>query len=111
MLVSPAETVGQVTHVPTGLPWMRESVPPACASPFAAYVFETAGEQHNPVKAIREAKSICATCPYFRPCRNWGVENRERWGVWGGLTRFERTREAKRRGLPLAVADDELDGE
>lgn len=113
MLVSPAETIGQATgqvrHVPTGLPWLRENVAPACANPFAALVFDDAGELHNPRHATRTAKAICATCPYFKPCREWGIQNAEGWGVWGGLNRYERRREAKRRGLgdQLAALDDE----
>lgn len=116
MLVSPTAPaaaithgIGQVSHVPTGLPWLREGVTPACSTVMAVWVFDQAGELHNPRNAQREAKRICATCPYMRACREWGIENRERWGIWGGLNRYERNQVAASRGIGVDVEgfDDE----
>jgi WhiB family redox-sensing transcriptional regulator len=39
-----------------------------------------------------EAKAICATCPVRQPCLEHALANRERDGVWGGLTERERRR-------------------
>lgn len=38
----------------------------------------------------RDAKRICATCPVAADCLEYAMRNRERWGVWGGLTERER---------------------
>ena len=36
------------------------------------------------------AKSICRSCIHRIECAQWGIEN-ERFGIWGGLTEYERT--------------------
>lgn len=106
MLLSPdgltvlqTETIARVSHVPTGLPWLTDDTPPPCSEPQMALIFDEAGEMQNPRSAQRAAKTVCATCPYFRPCRDWGVRHSEAWGVWGGLNRSERKREALRLGI------------
>jgi WhiB family redox-sensing transcriptional regulator len=38
----------------------------------------------------RPAKQICASCPVKVECLEWAVENREGFGVWGGLSERER---------------------
>lgn len=35
-------------------------------------------------KYYEEAKRICHTCPHEKECLEYALENRERWGVWGG---------------------------
>jgi hypothetical protein len=36
------------------------------------------------------AKSICRSCIHKTECAQWGIKN-ERFGIWGGLTEYERT--------------------
>ncbi len=36
------------------------------------------------------AKSICRSCIHRSECAQWGIKN-ERFGIWGGLTEYERT--------------------
>jgi WhiB family redox-sensing transcriptional regulator len=36
------------------------------------------------------AKRVCAQCPVLETCRTYAVENREEFGVWGGLSETER---------------------
>lgn len=36
------------------------------------------------------AKRICLSCPVRVECRDYGLRNREPYGVWGGLTERER---------------------
>ncbi len=48
-----------------------------------------------------QAKAICARCPVRAVCLETALRNRERYGVWGGLTPRERAR-ARRRGLRVA---------
>ena len=36
-------------------------------------------------------KSICGKCIHQEECAEWGIKN-ERFGIWGGLTQWQRTR-------------------
>ena len=47
------------------------------------------------------AKAICATCPVRGLCLESALRNKERYGVWGGLTPRERAR-LRRRNLRVA---------
>jgi len=39
----------------------------------------------------KEAKDICLTpCPVIEQCREWALDHRESYGVWGGLSEGER---------------------
>ena len=44
----------------------------------------------------RRAKAVCRTCPVQAECLAFAVEERQAWGVWGGLTAKERLRELVR---------------
>lgn len=54
------------------------------------------------------AKAICATCPVMDICRQWALESRQAFGVWGGLSEKDRKRIYKRvynqPGMSLAEA-------
>ncbi len=39
-----------------------------------------------------EGKVYCASCPLREQCLAYAVENRERYGLWGGLSPLERRR-------------------
>lgn len=41
---------------------------------------------------IQYAKDICATCPVIATCREWALDTRQAYGIWGGLTEQERRR-------------------
>ena len=43
---------------------------------------------------IRYIRQICFTCPIRRECYQYGYQ-RERWGMFGGVTSWERTEIAK----------------
>ncbi|MFJ9100864.1 WhiB family transcriptional regulator [Streptomyces sp. NPDC102405] len=52
---------------------------------------------------VRRALMICDECPVRIPCRRYALDNRERYGIWGGLT--EETRETLIRiGPPPGVS-------
>ena len=38
----------------------------------------------------RQAKALCAGCPFLVECREEGLKNPQSWGIWGGLTAGER---------------------
>jgi WhiB family transcriptional regulator, redox-sensing transcriptional regulator len=44
-----------------------------------------------------EAKAVCALCPVRQPCLEYALVNREREGVWGGMTDRERRRILRQR--------------
>lgn len=52
---------------------------------------------------VRRALMICDRCPVRIPCRQYALDHRERYGIWGGLT--EETRATLIRiGPPSAVS-------
>ncbi|MGX9883392.1 WhiB family transcriptional regulator [Streptomyces sp. NPDC002276] len=54
------------------------------------------------LETVRQALTICDRCPVRMPCRRYALAQRERHGIWGGLT--EDTRETlMRMGPPPAV--------
>ncbi len=50
---------------------------------------------------VRRAKAICARCPVTQFCLELALRNRERHGIWGGMTDRERAR-YRRRNLRVA---------
>ena len=42
-------------------------------------------------------KGICGRCPVINTCLAWAIDTDQLYGIWGGMTRTERTREAARR--------------
>lgn len=39
-----------------------------------------------------EARTICMACPVREQCLDHALAEKERWGMWGGLTPIERRR-------------------
>lgn len=39
-----------------------------------------------------EARAICQSCPIMEKCKQYALDNKERWGMWGGMTPIERRR-------------------
>jgi len=40
-------------------------------------------------KAIQAAKATCADCPLLVTCRNYAINTRQEFGIWGGMTADE----------------------
>jgi len=38
----------------------------------------------------RAAKALCRDCPVLQSCRRHALQVREPYGVWGGMTEYER---------------------
>ncbi len=49
---------------------------------------------------VEQAKAICHQCPVRKECLSHALENREEFGVWGGLDRDERRRLLRRKARP-----------
>jgi WhiB family redox-sensing transcriptional regulator len=49
------------------------------------------------IAGIAEAKLICAMCPVQSDCLEHALAQREKLGIWGGLTSRERLRILRRR--------------
>jgi WhiB family redox-sensing transcriptional regulator len=51
-------------------------------------------------ESTRDPKATCAVCPVTAECLQFALDNREKFGVWGGLS--ERERRRLRRTMPHA---------
>jgi WhiB family transcriptional regulator, redox-sensing transcriptional regulator len=47
--------------------------------------------------AAARAKEVCFTCPVRQECLDEAIQNKERFGVWGGMDTQQRMREMRRR--------------
>jgi WhiB family redox-sensing transcriptional regulator len=63
----------------------------ACRQSDGELFFSPDGERGS-AKRRREraAKAICNACPVREDCASYAIRNRERYGVWGGLSEHER---------------------
>lgn len=64
--------------------WMADAV---CAGTDAEAFFPTEGTRDYERAAV---KAMCSSCPVRTACLEYALDNREQWGVWGGLTEHER---------------------
>ena len=73
---------------------------PACATVGGDFWFpEKADGTSNSVEMVM-AKSICNRCPHRIECAEWGIE-KERFGIWGGLTERARQLIRKEKNITL----------
>lgn len=47
-----------------------------------------------------ELRKMCASCPLFTQCREWGLKH-EVYGFWGGLSAEERKGERRKLGIDI----------
>jgi len=40
--------------------------------------------------STKQAKAVCKRCPITDECLRWALDNRERYGIWGGKSEYER---------------------
>lgn len=55
-------------------------------------LFFLTGRTHS-----RQAAEMCAICPILQECRDYAIQAREPFGVWGALTAGERRKLWKKR--------------
>jgi hypothetical protein len=69
----------------------REYENPLCAEIGGDFWFpERDNPENRKLLDPSYAKSICRSCTHKTECAQWGIKN-ERFGIWGGLTEYERT--------------------
>jgi WhiB family redox-sensing transcriptional regulator len=73
----------------------------ACRGIEAELFFPISEEEAGP------AKAICDTCDVETDCLLFSLQNRERYGVWGGVTEKERI-DMVRRGVAQRVLAESL---
>ena len=78
--------------------WQEEG---ACRGIEPEVFFPVSDEEAGP------AKAICSACDVQRECLAFSFQNRERYGVWGGVTEKERI-EMVRRGAAQRLLEGEL---
>ncbi len=47
-------------------------------------------ETTQPSYSTKTALMICERCPIRDECLSYAIESKEQWGIWGGMTAFER---------------------
>jgi WhiB family redox-sensing transcriptional regulator len=79
----------------------REYETPLCAEIGGDFWFpERDDPEHRKLLDPSYAKSICGRCVHKVECAQWGISN-ERFGIWGGLTEFERNQLRKRKNIQV----------
>jgi len=59
--------------------------------------------------STKQAKAVCKRCPITEKCLQYALDQRERFGIWGGKSEYERRQllkeldETAQRGLGRAV--------
>lgn len=56
-------------------------------------------------RQVQRAKMLCGWCPVMEECRAYGLATPGLYGIWGGLTSWDRQRIAE--GLPVDGAVDD----
>ena len=78
--------------------WQEEA---ACRGIEPEIFFPISDEEAGP------AKAICGGCDARRECLVFSFQNKERYGVWGGVTEKERI-EMSRRGVAQRMIEEQV---
>lgn len=55
------------------------------------------GQWAGPRQRDDDPRPVCAGCPVRMQCLDFAIDNRERYGIWGGLNERERRNVAEKR--------------
>lgn len=95
------------THAARSDDWMQHGL---CRR-VDAEIFFPEGRGGAVAIKTRQAKKVCSRCPVRLLCRDWAVETRQDFGVWGGLSEDERDglrRRPRRKAGELSALEDIL---
>lgn len=81
MTTSPTPVAGLTTRPATGTNWQALGL---CRQTDPEVFFPEKGG------SSRDAKQVCLACDVLQECRDYALKNDERFGVWGGLSEYER---------------------
>jgi hypothetical protein len=73
---------------------------PLCSQVGGDHWFPEKDEQFPTPNDTNIAKRICHQCIHRNECAEWGIVN-EYFGIWGGLTSYERKRIRRSRNIIL----------
>lgn len=80
----PQVTWAPAFHKGTQRPAGIDATKAACRGADPALWYPTRGDDDP------EAKAVCAGCPVREACLEYALSAKEEFGIWGGLTAFER---------------------
>jgi WhiB family redox-sensing transcriptional regulator len=66
-------------------------------------LFYSTRDEDSSHEVYREARRVCASCPYRAACLDYAIETRETHGLWGGLSPKQRRAEIARRRTASAT--------
>ena len=78
----------------------REYESPLCAEVDGDYWFPEDLSGYGKYENVNLAKRICGNCRHRTECAEWGI-NKERYGMWGGLTARQRQTIRRKLGIVL----------
>ena len=76
----------------------REYENPLCAQSGGDFWFPEPGL--GSTQEAVHARNICNSCVHQTECAEWGIYN-ERYGIWGGLSDFQRKQIRRQRNIVL----------
>jgi WhiB family redox-sensing transcriptional regulator len=88
----PPAKVVDATRLPGAIGELWEwQLQAACRGMDISIFYHPKGEQKRAREGrIADAKATCNTCPVMRDCREHALSVREPYGIWGGLSEYER---------------------
>jgi hypothetical protein len=84
----------------------REYESPLCAEVGGEYWYPEDLSGNGKYEGVNLAKTICGNCRHRTECAEWGI-NKERYGMWGGLTAHQRKLIRRRLGIVLPPEERE----
>jgi hypothetical protein len=84
----------------------REYESPLCAEVGGEYWYPEDLSGNGKYEGVNLAKTICGNCRHRTECAEWGI-NKERYGMWGGLTAHQRKLIRRKLGIVLPPEERE----
>jgi WhiB family redox-sensing transcriptional regulator len=97
-----------ISFFPSDYPDFTEFGEAPCSSSFPDAFFseeppEGSINKRGTYTMEREAKLVCAECPYKARCLEYALKNPELTGIWGGTTEYQRKALRKGKAVNLSI--------